>query len=339
MAEVVRLGMIGAGIVATEHIAAIKATPTTQLVGLVAGTPAETAQRAAAWQTRAYPDSDALLADPVIEAVLIVSPTPLHYVHARQAVSAGKHVLIEKPVTETVAQMHDLIALVERSGVLCMPGHNNLYYAPLQQARALIARGDLGDVIYANFSSTHYIPSASTHGWRTQMAQEGAFADSGVHQAYQAHYCLGLPHRVTALMAKLHYRGFAGLFDDIAVVTAQYPSGALSTIMQSWAAEDRTASPWVLAAKVLGQRGGIWIDERDQMAAIDGAVVDLNPERVPFLAHRFRDQLAHFVAALRGGPPPLSTLRDALACQRVIDAAYASARRGQTVELTTDDVP
>lgn len=101
-----------------------------------------------------YPDlkvtthAGELLADPCIEAVAIATPVATHYDLAKEALSLGKHVLVEKPITETVAQGEELVELAKKNDRVLMVDHTFIYCGPVRKIRELIDHEELGDVYY-----------------------------------------------------------------------------------------------------------------------------------------------------------------------------------------------
>src|SRR5262249_2631060 len=93
-------------------------------------------------------DADALIKDPRIDAVVIATPTASHFELAMQALQAGKHVLVEKPMAATVEQAGHLVAEAERRGLTLMVDHTFVYTPAVRCIRDLIARGDLGQIFY-----------------------------------------------------------------------------------------------------------------------------------------------------------------------------------------------
>jgi predicted dehydrogenase len=93
-----------------------------------------------------------LLGDPGLDAVVISTPVPTHYELAKQALEAGKHVLVEKPPAMRGAEMDDLVRLSEERDLVCMPGHLLLYHPGIAKLKELVDAGSLGDVlcVYGN---------------------------------------------------------------------------------------------------------------------------------------------------------------------------------------------
>lgn len=92
--------------------------------------------------------SDELIAREDIDAVLIVTPAATHFELASRAISAGKHVFVEKPLTTTISEAEALTELAEKSGVILMVGHVFEYNAAVRKVEDLIESGELGEVYY-----------------------------------------------------------------------------------------------------------------------------------------------------------------------------------------------
>ena len=95
-----------------------------------------------------YKSIDDVMANPSIDAVLIVTPSGLHYEHINTALSAGKHVFVEKPLTTSIAQAVDVTKKAETAGLVLMVGHTFLYNNIVHEVNAKIESGELGDIYY-----------------------------------------------------------------------------------------------------------------------------------------------------------------------------------------------
>jgi predicted dehydrogenase len=91
---------------------------------------------------------EAVLADPGVQAVILATPVSTHFQFAKQALEAGKQVLIEKPMTTTAAEAVALIELAERKGLTLMVDHTFLYTSAVRRMKALVQSGELGDLLY-----------------------------------------------------------------------------------------------------------------------------------------------------------------------------------------------
>jgi predicted dehydrogenase len=110
--------------------------------------------RALARATRRYPtvktrqDYKDVLSDPNVDAVVFATPVSTHYPFAYQALRAGKHVLVEKPLAQSSRQVEDLIQMAERMGKTLMVDHTFLYTSAVRRMKALVDSGEIGDLLY-----------------------------------------------------------------------------------------------------------------------------------------------------------------------------------------------
>jgi predicted dehydrogenase len=116
-----RVGVVGTGSLGYHHARLLRSVAGATLAGFHESSAARASQVAQELAIRAYDSLDALLAD--VDAVSVVVPTPAHHAVARAAIAAGKHVLIEKPITATLEQADELLALARSNGVLVQIGH------------------------------------------------------------------------------------------------------------------------------------------------------------------------------------------------------------------------
>ena len=93
-----------------------------------------------------------MLGDDEVDAIAIATPVSTHGLLARDALRAGKHVLVEKPLAASAAEALDLIELARRRDLVLMPGHTFLYSPPVNLVRDYIAAGELGEIFFISTS-------------------------------------------------------------------------------------------------------------------------------------------------------------------------------------------
>jgi predicted dehydrogenase len=98
--------------------------------------------------TQTTTDYKSLLADPGLDAVAVATPVWTHFTFAKDALEAGKHVLVEKPLTASVAEAEQLIELAERNGLTLMVDHTFVYNGAVRKIREIVQSGELGDLLY-----------------------------------------------------------------------------------------------------------------------------------------------------------------------------------------------
>ncbi len=154
-----------------------------------------------------YPDVnvvdnyDAVLNDPTIDLIVICTPHKMHFDQACQAMEAGKHVVIEKPVVLSSAEMEQLIDLSKKAERKIFPYHNRRWDGDFMTLQHLIAEGYLGDVIDFESHFDRFSPMVSRAEWRYMEEQSGGtLYDLGPHLVDQAVSLFGKPDAVWCML-------------------------------------------------------------------------------------------------------------------------------------------
>ena len=145
-----RVCHVGCGHWGTNLLRNVAANPKADLVA-ICDPDDDALARAAARYRRAttHPHLEAALADADFEAVILATPAGLHFEQALGALSAGKHVLVEKPLADTTARAQELVAVAAQTGLVLMVGHTFLYNNVVHAVKRYIDDGTLGEVYYA----------------------------------------------------------------------------------------------------------------------------------------------------------------------------------------------
>lgn len=204
------LSDIGAAVIGTGFIGAVHVQMLRRLGvrvrGVLGSSPARGAERAAALGVaRAYPDLDALLSDPSVQVVHVTSPNALHYPQVKAILAAGRHVVCEKPLAMTSAQSAEMVALAAASGKVAAVCYNIRFYPLNQQARGMVAAGELGDIrLVTGQYHQDWLALPGDWNWRLDAAEGGALrsvGDIGTHWFDLTTHVTGL--RPVAVMAEL----------------------------------------------------------------------------------------------------------------------------------------
>ncbi|MGA2044030.1 MAG: Gfo/Idh/MocA family oxidoreductase [Roseiarcus sp.] len=197
-----------------------------------------------------------------IEAVVIVTPNHLHHPVAKAFLAAGIDVICDKPLSTTMAQAHELVALAERSGLVFAVTLNNTGYPMVRQAREMIAAGALGAlrVVHAAYIQDWLTLPIDAEGqkqaeWRTDPERAGAsacLADIGVHAHNLAAFVTGL--ELDEVAAELTTFVPGRRLDDNAHVLMRYAGGARGVLTASQVAPGNYNG---LSLKVYGSKGGL----------------------------------------------------------------------------------
>lgn len=218
----VRFGVIGAGYWGPHLIRNLSEIPDSRLVAI-----ADLSQdRLNALQPR-YPQARMTtdfreIIHGEVDAVVIATPVNTHYQLAAEAMRAGKHVLVEKPLTKDADEARDLIRLAAENGVLLMVGHTFEYNPAVQALKEIIEAGVVGRVLYID---------AARLNLGQYRSDVNVLWDLAPHDVSIMNYILGSePTHVSA-------RGNACITPgthDVAYVELKYPNGVLGHIHVSW---------------------------------------------------------------------------------------------------------
>lgn len=145
---------------------------------------------------------DAMLADESIELVVVNTPSVTHFDYARQALEAGKHIIVEKPFTATVAEAEELIALAAKKKLKLSVYQNRRYDSDYRTVKKILEEGWLGPVVEAEIHYDRFVPELSYKLHKeTPTPAVGALYDLGSHLIDQALQLFGMPIAVFADIA------------------------------------------------------------------------------------------------------------------------------------------
>ena len=317
------VGFIGAGDIAVLHAAAVKKCPGAKLVGLWNRNQERANQRATEFGCQNYASPEALVADPAIDAVFVLTNLETHLEYTALALGMGKHVLVEKPVGASVAEIERMKALADAKDLICMPGHNYVYESGMIRTRELVDNGDLGTIVSA------YVMYNIHHPEEVAKRYPGVVRQILTHHSYILLYLVGRPVELCAMKATLHYKEYAE--EDIAMVQMRLHNGALAHFCASFAADDHAADPWTVMVKVIGTAGSTRYSYRDHVEIKPGLA---HSQTYTAYQGSITNEVRHFLLdCLRMGQQPLSTLDDAITAQKMIEAAEKSIAERSVVKL------
>jgi predicted dehydrogenase len=173
-------------------------------------------------QARSTQRFEEMLADDGLEAVVIATPVPTHFELAKQALEAGKHVLVEKPPAMRAAEMDELVSLAADRDLVLMPGHLLLYHPGIQKLNELIDGGELGEVlcVYGNRQNLGIV-----------RTNENALWSLGVHDLSVILYLLDEePEEAVAYGRDFLTDGV----EDVVFCYLRFPSGKIAHMHLSW---------------------------------------------------------------------------------------------------------
>lgn len=343
-----RIGIAGLGLIARTHATAYRDLgERVELAAVCDVDPAAAANFAAEFGGVPVTDLDALLADPDIDAVDLILPHFLHVDAAIAAVSAGKHLLLEKPVAPTYEGALAIYRAARAAGVHFMVAENTRYMHAYRAVAQLLADGAIGDVIHVRteLRSNEKEHLSQPGNWRTRYDLGGGLLlDTGAHTFYLLAWLLGEVASLRAVGKKLV--NLPNEIEDTVEVTGALKSGAHFSSTFTSVSE----IPHSERLELFGTSGGILVDQMTEpVVKLFRGHHDFPGEAVadvPFSPDAWHPggwhfesvlvEVKDFVASVLEGRPPLIDSRDTVYALRVVEAGYQSIRSGESViDLST----
>lgn len=343
----VKIGLLGAGLMGRQHIAAIAECEGAALACVI--DPDESAQALARehgvdWRA----DLQSIPAGQTPGAFIVATPNQHHEANAVACMEMGCSVMVEKPVSGDIAAARRMVDASQRLGQPLLAGYHRRHSAVTAAAKAVIERGDLGRIIAVNGMCWLYKPDDYfSAAWRTQPGA-GPLGINLVHDIDLLCYLAGPVAAVHAVTSNA-MRGFA--VEDTAAVMLEFENGAIGTLSIS----DTIVAPWSwelttgenkaypktdeICYHIGGSHAGLSIPAGElwRNPAQRGWWEDIGAETItddkegPLVR-----QVRHFCAVVRGDAAPIVTAADGLLTLRIFAAIHESARTGKKALITED---
>ncbi|WP_247000161.1 Gfo/Idh/MocA family protein [Halosolutus gelatinilyticus] len=312
---------------------------------------------------RTYETHEGLVVDDDVDAVVVTTPNRFHEPITVDALEAGCHVLVEKPLAHTLESAERVAAAAARSDTVCMVGFHNRHAASMAMFDEQHARGRFGDLTHveANYVRRRGVPGPGSWFTDPDLAGGGALLDIGVHALDLALYALDFPEIAevsgvtrTTFGTREEYAdpdGFGDNWnaeaetyevDDSVSAFIRCADGQTISLEAAWATNRDESMDF----RVRGTEAGARFDIGDtNMTILEAgtagcdhyADVDLGGD--PSLTgHRTQDE-AFLETVVAGTGAETNTVEEALTVQRVIDAIYRSSDLGHSVAIEEPEVP
>jgi predicted dehydrogenase len=337
----IRFGILGTGMIARYHAAAIAATEGARLAAVARADKRGVAEAAAAFGVPCEAGYDALLSRDDVDVVCICTPSGLHAPQALAAARAGKHVLVEKPMALTLPDADAMIAACRERGVLlavALQRRTEPAFIAVRDAvrQGALGRLTLGSVIVPYLRTQSYYASAAWRGtW--ELDGGGALMNQGIHLVDLLLWLMGEVGDVEGVQARAATLAHDIPVEDVVAATLRFAGGALGSVVATTAA----APGFPHRVEVYGDGGGIQI-EGEAVARWDAATP--RPPEAPapdapsaagpgaspggISAAGHTRIVADLVAAIRAGRPPLVPGEEGRRSLAVVRAIYEAAGVG-----------
>jgi len=326
-----RTGLLGAGRIGRVHAQAISAHPQSQLCA-VSDAISEAAESLAVEYGAKARNSEDIIADPAIDAVLIATPTDTHSDLIEAATQAGKAVLCEKPVDLDLGRALACKSAAEHTEQPVMVGFNRRFDPSFAALKAAVDRDEIGTSEMLSITSFDPAPPPVSY----IQVSGGLFRDMMIHDFDMANFLMGqLPAQISAVGTSIVDPGIGRAGDvDTAVVTMTYADGKIAVIKNS----RRAVYGYDQRIEVLGSGGLLQahnILENSVVKSTADGVVGAKPTY--FFLERYmsayRAEWDAFVQAVLSGSAMPVTLAEGVAALAMAEAATRSAQLGRPVAM------
>lgn len=331
-----RIGLVGAGWISRTYVESLARVAG----GRVAGVWSRTREHAEAFAAEfgiplSTNELERLLAE--VDVVCVNSVNACHAEHAIAAAEAGLHVVVEKPLAVSLDEGREMVRACREAGVGLAYAEELCFVPKLQRAREILASGVLGEALYVTQREAHEGPYSPWFFTREE-AGGGVLMDMACHGIECVRWLLSKPavRSVTARLARTLHAGRTEL-EDHSVVQLEFEGGVSATLESSWALQGGMQS----RLEIWGTQGVLEVDLlRDTGLRLfsregqQGAPAGWQAAHTDWLGDNgYPQELSHFLQAFREGRSPDENGDDGLAVLEILQAAYASAGQGRTVEL------
>jgi myo-inositol 2-dehydrogenase / D-chiro-inositol 1-dehydrogenase len=344
MNDPVQVGLIGSGFITAIHADALKRCAQAKLLAVASPTPGKAAAFARQHQIpHHFTDYRQLLELNKLDMVVIGVPNHLHCEVTLAAASAGKHIVLEKPMCLNLAEADRMLAAYRQAKVKLMYAEELCFAPKYVRLQQLLESGALGHPVLLKQSEKHDGPHAP-HFWDIELSGGGVTMDMGCHAIEFFRWMLGRP-AIKSVYAQMgtHVHTAKTRGDDNAILILEFANGTTAIAEESWTKlggmDDR--------AEVHGSKGVAYADllHGNAIETYSATGYDYAVEKAGSTVgwsftiyeeiwnYGFVQEMAHFVECVKDDKQPLVTGEDARAVMEVLFAAYESAGTGRKVML------
>ncbi|MBK7536929.1 MAG: Gfo/Idh/MocA family oxidoreductase [Myxococcales bacterium] len=327
-----RIGVVGAGRWGINHVRVVASDPGCVVHAVCDPDPAVAASVAALTAAPLHRELASLLADPALDAVVIATPAPTHAALAIAALTAGKHVLVEKPLALSLPDAERVAAVAAAQRRCLMVGHLMLYHPVVTRLAAILRSGELGHL--------HYLHATRVNLGRLRR-DENALWSFGPHDLAVIDALLGeLPVSVAARGQCVLQPGI----EDVVFLSLRYPSGPMAHVHLSWLHPRKERRLTLVCSQKMAELDDVAVDKlrifdkgfdrsREFKSFDEYLTIRDGDVHIPHvtMGEPLRLQLHHFLECVANEQPPLSDGASGVRVVRILDAAQRS--------LALDGVP
>jgi predicted dehydrogenase len=345
--DVIGFAIVGTGAIAGIHAQAIQAIANATLLGVYSLTKSKAETFAQENNCLSFGSLEDLLKIEGLDIVCICTPSGAHLEPALQAIQAGKHCLIEKPLEVTLERCDELIAAAKAKNVRVSVVFPTRFYPASTQLKQAIDQGRFEKPAlasaYVKWSRTeaYYKSNAWRGTW--QLDGGGALMNQAIHSVDMLQWCMGPVESVMAMSGNIKHTSIE--VEDTLVALLRFASGAIGTVECSTAVYPGSFKK----LEIMGTAGTVVIEDNDirqwqfEKEAEEDSVLRISksadpskggfadPKAISYLGHQ--KQMEDMIEAIKLGRSPLIDGIEGRKSVEIVLAIYRSAQTGQLVKL------
>ncbi|MDA0314142.1 MAG: Gfo/Idh/MocA family oxidoreductase [Bacteroidetes bacterium] len=341
MSTLLRAALVGYGSVAEKmHAPLLEVCPSLDFIAVIERNGIRCQQRYPRVQT--FTSLEDLLASDAADLICITTPNELHFSMAKQCLHAGKHVVVDKPVTLVAEEAEELLALAISKGLVCSIFHNRRYDGDFKTLQEIVAKKLLGRLVYLESHFDRFRPQVSENWREKDCPGNGITYDLGSHLIDQVVLLFGKPTAIWADIRKQRTDSVADDYFDIALdysgFKARVTAGALVNVPTPkfmLLGEKGTYQKFFLDVQEQAFKegkppeGDAWGMEPEERW---GNIHDTNETQAyPTLRGDYRVFYQNVADAIMGKATLLVQLEQAIPVLRIIQAAFTSSLEGRKI--------
>jgi len=348
MAAQLKIGVVGSGGVARiYHMPGWAAVPDCEVAATCDSNRATAEKLAKDFGVpTVYTDYRELIADPSIDIVDVCTPNRLHTEIVIAALEANKHVLCEKPLATTTAEIHRMGEAVEKSKGILMVAQNQRFTPTGVAIKRFLEEQDLGEIYYTRIHATRRNLMPRTPGFLDPaLSGGGPCMDIGVHALDLGLWLMGFPKptRVSGRTLTNFAKGWDipggwGEWDrdlvgveDFASGFIHFENGATMILETSWLQHQQETQD--LGAQIFGKKGSIHWPSGKYAGAVNRALIDSTVLPAIGLKPSHTEEILAFAQAVREGAPSPVPYTDSLKVIAILEAIYESSHQNREIVL------
>lgn len=351
--EMVKVGVIGVGSISESHIGPYLKNENVELVAFCDINEKRLEEKGKRYGvTQLYNNHQDLLANPDIDAVSICTWNNSHAEIAVAALEAGKHVLIEKPLSMTVEEAESVQEAAEKSGKVAQVGFVRRHGNTTEVLKKFIDNGDLGEIYYGKASYLRRFGNPG--GWFSDITKSGGgpLIDLGVHVIDIIWYLMGKPRPVSVTgntyqklgnrsniehLSQYQAADYDPTLNDVEDLTnalIRFDNGASIFVDVSFTLHARQDDTSV---SIYGDKGGAEVEPRltivtEKHNVILNSTPQMNTTALDVVG-AFHTEINHFIDCIQNGTENIAPISDGVEVMKMLNGIYESAKKGKEVIL------